>query len=114
MQYKSGDNYVPDVGGQIYHWQNFSNYVNYEYIGAGVYKHKETGEKVNYSTKGVAGSDGIAKIKIPFGQKCLIVWESGNVKGKYGQNVYEVLRDMQPIRISEIYFSELSQPTYPF
>lgn len=112
MQYKSGENYLPDAGSQIYHFKDFSDYVNYNYVGKGVFEHKTENKKVTYTTKGVAGSDGIAKMEIGGGQRCLIVWESGNIAGKYGQNVYDVTKDQQPIKISQIYFSETSQPSY--
>lgn len=112
MKFKSGENYLSDVGGQLYHFKDFSDYVNYNYKGKGVFEHKTENKKVTYTTKGVAGSDGIAKIEIGGGQRCLIVWESGNIEGKYGQNVYDVAKDQQPIKISQIYFSETSQPSY--
>lgn len=113
MKYKVDDNYVADVGAMIYCFQGFYDYVNYSYIGGGKYKHNETGEVVNATEKGVAGDDGVAKITVKYSYKSLIVWESKNVKGKYGQNVYDVKKD-NPIKISQIYFSDGYQPTYPF
>lgn len=114
MKYKSGETYLPDAGAQIYLFEDFSDYVNYSYVGNGVYKSNTTDKTVSYTLKGVAGDDGIAKLKAGYGHKSLVVWESKNVKGKYGQNVYEIVKDQQPIKISQIYFSDTSQPTYPF
>lgn len=113
MKYEVGNSYVPDVGAMIYCFQGFSDYVNYSYIGGGKYKHNETGDIVNATEKGTAGSDGIAKVSVKYSYKSLIVWESKNIKGKYGQNVYDIKKD-NPIKISEIYFSDVYQPTYPY
>lgn len=112
MKYKAGDSYVADVGAMIFCFQGFYDYVNYSYIGGGKYKHNTTGEIANATENGTAGSDGVAKISVKYSYKSLIVWESKNVKGKYGQNVYDIKKD-DPIKISQIYFSDSSQPTYP-
>nr|WP_297164238.1 hypothetical protein [uncultured Dysgonomonas sp.] len=112
MKYKVKDSYVADVGAMIFCFQGFYDYVNYSYIGDGKYKHNTTGEIVNATEKGTAGSDGVAKISVNYSYKSLIVWESKNVKGKYGQNVYDIKKD-DPIKISQIYFSDSYQPTYP-
>lgn len=113
MKYEVDNEYVPDFGAMIFCFQGFSDYVNYSYVGDGRYKHNETGALVNATEKGIAGNDGIAKISVNYGHKSIIVWESKGVKGKYGQNVYEVKKG-EPIKVSGIYFSETSQPTYPY
>ena len=33
MKYKSGDEYLPDNGASLYIFKNFTDYINYEYIG---------------------------------------------------------------------------------
>lgn len=102
---KSGDSYVPDVGASLYLFKDFRDYVNYEYQN-GTYVNKTTGDIRKYTQKAVANSDGVATMKVEYGQYSLVVWESAKYPGKYGQNVYLIEKGQQPITISEIYFEQ--------
>ena len=104
IQCKFGDSYVPDVGASLYLFKDFRDYVNYEYEN-GTYVNKSTGDVRNYTQKAIANSDGIATMKVEYGQYSLVVWESAKYSGKYGQNVYLIEKGQEPIHISEIYFA---------
>lgn len=104
MKYKSGSDYLPDNGAALYIFKDFTDYINYEYVGNGVYQHKTNSAKVNYTQKATADNQGVASMKVEYGQHSLVVWESAHITGKYGQNVYEIKKGQTPIKISEIYF----------
>lgn len=104
MKYRSGSNYLPDNGASLYIFKDFRDYVNYSYVGNGVYQHKTNGAKVSYTQKAIANNDGVATMKVDWGQYSLVVWESAHIAGKYGQNVYEIRKGDKPIKISNINF----------
>lgn len=104
MKCKADNNYVPDVGASLYIFQDFTDYVNYEYKN-GTYVHKTSGSVVKHTQKAIAGSDGVASLEVNGGQHSLVVWESAKYQGKYGQNVYEIKKGNKPINISDINFA---------
>ena len=106
MKYNSGDEYLPDNGASLYIFKNFTDYINYEYIGNGVYQHITNGSKVNYTQKAIANNDGVASMMVDYGQYSLVVWESAHIVGKYGQNIYEIEEGLSSIDIWEIYFEQ--------
>lgn len=104
IQCKSGDSYIPDVGAALYLFKDFRDYANYEYQN-GTYVNKTTGDIRQYTQKAVANSDGVATMKVEYGQYSLVVWESAKYPGKHGQNIYLIEKGQEPIHISEIYFA---------
>ena len=101
---KSGDTYIPDVGAGLYLFKDFRDYINYDYQN-GTYVNKSTGEVRNHTQKAVANAEGVATMKVGYGQYSLVVWESAKYPGKYAQNIYLIEKGQEPIHISEIYFA---------
>ncbi len=110
ITYRSGNSTVPDVGATLFSFDRFITYDQYTYVGNGVFKHKKTGEEKKYSQKSIADNSGTVKMKINF--PTVVVWQSGNVAGKYAQKMYDSEADVSSIAV-KAYFSEMSQPTFP-
>ena len=51
------------------------------------YQHKTNETKVNYTQKATANKNGVASMRVDYGQYSLVVWESTHIAGKYGQNI---------------------------
>lgn len=111
ITYKSDGGFVPDVNATMYIFSNLTDITNYSYLGNGIYQHNIDGSKISSNLVSKVDENGVVIFDFKTEQKLLVVWESGNYKGKYDFKIVDLTFQNGNIDLGITKFTE-DYPTY--